>query len=133
MRSIWPKLSAALILSLHFALTAPDARAQQPPAPPQLLPKFPLTKSGLELERRTHPGAFLDVLGRKSSLLGYEHKRLEAWAYPLQILDGFEVSHDECEAIIMQARLKAGWVKEEDLAPPAAEEAPAEAEEAPAP
>jgi glycogen debranching enzyme len=91
-RSIWPKLSAALILSLHFALTAPVARAQQQPATTQLVPKFPLTKSGLELERRTHAGAFLDVLGRKSAVLGYEHKRLEAWAYPLEILDGFEVS-----------------------------------------
>jgi glycogen debranching enzyme len=90
-RSIWPKLSAALILSLHFALTAPGARAQQP-APSQLIPKFPLTKSGLELERRTHPGAFLDVLGRRAAVFGYEHRQLEAWVYPLQILEGFEVS-----------------------------------------
>lgn len=42
------------------------------------------------------------------------------------ILDGFEVSREEAEALIMQARLKAGWVSEADLAPPpAAEEAPA--------
>jgi N utilization substance protein A len=42
-------------------------------------------------------------------------------------LDGFELSREECEAIVMQARLKAGWITEADLAPPAAEEAPAEA------
>ncbi len=44
------------------------------------------------------------------------------------ILDGFELSREEAEALIMQARLKAGWVTEADLAPPpAAEEAtPAE-------
>ncbi len=30
----------------------------------------------------------------------------------------------------MQARVKAGWIKEEDLAPPPAEEAPAEVEQA---
>ena len=42
------------------------------------------------------------------------------------ILDGFEVSREEAEAIVMQARLKAGWITEADLAPPpAAEEAPA--------
>src|ERR1700686_2405373 len=42
------------------------------------------------------------------------------------ILDGFEVSREEAEAIIMQARLKAGWVSEADLAPPPpVEEAPA--------
>jgi N utilization substance protein A len=42
------------------------------------------------------------------------------------ILDGFEMSREEAEALIMQARLKAGWVTEADLAPPpAVEEAPA--------
>ncbi|PWB64910.1 MAG: transcription termination/antitermination protein NusA [Bradyrhizobiaceae bacterium] len=45
------------------------------------------------------------------------------------ILDGFEISRDECEAMIMQARLKAGWITEADLAPPVAE--PVEAEAAP--
>jgi N utilization substance protein A len=44
------------------------------------------------------------------------------------ILDGFELSREECEAMIMQARLKAGWITEADLAPPAAAEEPAEAE-----
>jgi hypothetical protein len=32
----------------------------------------------------------------------------------------------------MQARIKAGWIKEEDLAPPPAEEPTAEASAAPA-
>jgi N utilization substance protein A len=42
------------------------------------------------------------------------------------ILD--DMSREDAEAMIMQARLKAGWVTEADLAPPAAaEEAPAEA------
>jgi N utilization substance protein A len=47
------------------------------------------------------------------------------------ILDGFELSREEAEAMIMQARLKAGWVSEADLAPPApAEDAGAPAAEA---
>jgi N utilization substance protein A len=42
------------------------------------------------------------------------------------IFDGFDVSREEAEAMIMQARLKAGWITEADLAPPPpAEEAPA--------
>jgi N utilization substance protein A len=45
------------------------------------------------------------------------------------ILDGFEMTREEAEAIIMQARVKAGWISEADLAPPAAH-APAEAEAA---
>ena len=44
-------------------------------------------------------------------------------------LDGFELTREDCEQIIMQARVNAGWVSEADLAPPpAAEEAPAEAD-----
>jgi transcription termination/antitermination protein NusA len=37
------------------------------------------------------------------------------------ILDGFEMTREECEAIVMQARLAAGWITEADLAPAAAE------------
>jgi len=48
------------------------------------------------------------------------------------ILDGFELSREEAEAVIMQARVKAGWISEADLAPPpeenAAEETTAEAQ-----
>jgi N utilization substance protein A len=41
------------------------------------------------------------------------------------ILDGFELSREEAEGMIMQARLQAGWVTEADLAPPPAPEAEA--------
>ncbi|ALK10851.1 transcription termination factor NusA [Blastochloris viridis] len=45
-------------------------------------------------------------------------------------LDGFELSREDAEALIMQARVKAGWINEADLAKPAAE-AEDEAEAAP--
>src|ERR1700746_3606755 len=41
------------------------------------------------------------------------------------ILDGMEVRRDEAEALIMSARVKAGWIGEADLAAPAAAEEPA--------
>ena len=41
------------------------------------------------------------------------------------ILDGFDLSREDAEAMIMQARVKAGWVTEADLAPPPAPEAEA--------
>jgi N utilization substance protein A len=41
-------------------------------------------------------------------------------------LDGFELARADCEAMIMQARVKAGWISEADLAPREAEAAPAE-------
>jgi N utilization substance protein A len=41
------------------------------------------------------------------------------------VLDGLEVSREDAESLIMQARVKAGWISEADLAPKT-EEAPAE-------
>src|ERR1700749_3646878 len=40
-------------------------------------------------------------------------------------LDGIEISRDDAEAMIMQARVKAGWISEADIAKPAAAEAEA--------
>jgi N utilization substance protein A len=49
-----------------------------------------------------------------------ERKDGENVRYP-GALDGFELSREEIDAIIMQARLKAGWITEADLAPPPVE------------
>ncbi len=46
------------------------------------------------------------------------------------ILDGFNLTREEAEGIIMQARVKAGWISEADLAPPPVEETPAAEAEA---
>jgi N utilization substance protein A len=48
-------------------------------------------------------------------------------------LDGFGIAREDAEALIMQARIKAGWVTEAELAPPPAETAEAEAASAEAP
>src|SRR5467141_786838 len=50
-----------------------------------------------------------------------ERKDGETVRYP-GALDGFDLARDDTEALIMQARVKVGWIKEEDLAPPPAEE-----------
>ncbi|CAN5683691.1 hypothetical protein BH20ACI3_BH20ACI3_41010 [soil metagenome] len=68
---------------------APPAHAQPKIA---FTPKFTLRKSGLELERRTQAGTFFDVVGRKSAVLGYEHRGLESWVYPMKLLDDFQLS-----------------------------------------
>jgi N utilization substance protein A len=57
-----------------------------------------------------------------------ERKDGETTRHP-GILDGFEMTREEAEAIIMQARVKVGWITEADLQPPA-EEAAAEEEPA---
>jgi len=60
-----------------------------------------------------------------------ERKEGENVRYP-GALDGFELSREDIEGIIMQARLKAGWITEADLAPPPAEAAPEGSEAQPA-
>jgi len=64
----------------------------QTPSKSLFTPKFTLRKSGLELERRTQAGTFFDVVGHKSAVLGYEHRALESWVYPMKLLDDFELS-----------------------------------------
>jgi len=44
-------------------------------------------------------------------------------------LDGFDVSREDCEAMIMQARLKAGWITEAELAPKEPAEEPEAADQ----
>lgn len=56
----------------------------------KFIAKKDLSKSRLELSRRTQNGSFYDVLGRKSAAFGYEHRNMEAWIYPMKILDDLE-------------------------------------------
>ncbi len=66
--------------------------AQITPTPGPGVAKFALRRSGLELERPPHAGAFYDVPGRRAAAFGYEHRPLEAWVYPMKLLDQFELS-----------------------------------------
>jgi N utilization substance protein A len=61
-----------------------------------------------------------DLAGCASDdLLGYvENKGTERVRVP-GALDGFDLTTDDVNAIIMKARVKAGWIKPEDLAPAA--------------
>ena len=61
-------------------------------APATLIPKFPLTRGTLSLARPIRPGSFFDVVGRRSAVFGYENRALEAWVYPLKIVDDFALS-----------------------------------------
>jgi N utilization substance protein A len=65
-------------------------------------------------------------------LAGWSERKDGETTHNAGFLDGFDLSREECEAIIMQARVKAGWISEADLAPPAPEQAAAEAAAAPA-
>jgi glycogen debranching enzyme len=85
---IYEGLAICLTLFLQNQLASP-AHAQPNTV---FTPKFTLRKSGLELERSTHAGTFFDVVGHKSAVLGYEHRGLESWVYPMKLLDDFQLS-----------------------------------------
>ena len=57
-----------------------------------VVPRFPRDASGLELRATAHRGRFLDVVGRRSALFGYEGRPLEAWVYPLKLVDDLAFS-----------------------------------------
>ncbi len=62
-------------------------------------------------------------------LFGWSERKEGETTKHAGILDGFELSREECEALIMQARVKAGWIKEEDLIAAGAEEPAEETDE----
>src|SRR5678815_4084404 len=79
-----------LLICLILAFVGATTTQAQVEMDKSLLKKFDLKESGLTLERRTQPGTFFDVVGHKSAALGYENRALEAWVYPLKILENFE-------------------------------------------
>jgi glycogen debranching enzyme len=83
-RARWICCQAIILTSFASGLGAQSA--------PETIKKFILKKSGLELERRTQLGSFFDVVGRRSAVFGYENRSLEAWVYPLKIIDDFNLS-----------------------------------------
>ena len=67
-----------------------------------------------------------DVAGcATDDLLGWNERKDGENVRQAGILEGFELTREDAEGLIMQARLAAGWITEADLAKP---EAPAEAE-----
>ena len=86
MRSSRPVATALIVL-----LAAPGVPAEPAPPPRAWVPRFAFSESGLRLERHTEHGAFFDVVGRRSAAFGYENRAMEAWAYPLKLVDDFKL------------------------------------------
>ena len=86
-------LAGLLCLLLIVGVRPRDAEGRaQTGAADVAVPRFPLRADRHQLDRPTHDGAFFDVIGRRSALFGYEHRSIEAWIYPLKILDDFSLS-----------------------------------------
>jgi len=81
------KIAIFVQITFIFSVVIFNAAAQTPMT---FIAKKELPKSRLELTRRTQNGSFYDVIGRKSAAFGYEHRNMEAWVYPLKIVDDLE-------------------------------------------
>ncbi|MBX7171514.1 MAG: hypothetical protein K1X72_11205 [Pyrinomonadaceae bacterium] len=79
------KIALFSLVIFVFGVLCLNASAQSM----KFIAKKELPKSRLELSRRTQNGSFYDVIGRKSAAFGYEHRNMEAWVYPIKILDDF--------------------------------------------
>jgi len=64
-------------------------------------------------------------------LVGWTERKDGETKHEPGFLEGLDVSREDAEAIIMQARLKVGWVTEAELAPPPAPETEAASADAP--
>ena len=84
------KRSGPTILALILIFPTFLEADSTPPA--TAVPRFELAGSGLELARPSESGRFFDVVGRRAAVFGYENRALEAWVYPLKLIDDFKLS-----------------------------------------
>lgn len=56
------------------------------------LSRFKIEATDIRLDRPAQPFTYLDKVGRRFAVLGFEDGSFEAWAYPLKILRRFEFS-----------------------------------------
>ena len=60
----------------------------------QGVPKFSLAAGPLEIHGPANPWRFINAVGEKSGLWGYESGRLEGWVYPLKIFHDFHLTFE---------------------------------------
>ncbi len=75
-----------------LGLALPALLASPSPGGAAGVPRFPLPSTGLVLERPARAGRFFDVVGRRSAAFGYENRPLEAWVWPLKLVDDFQLA-----------------------------------------
>lgn len=80
-------LNPVLVLVFLLAATIPAPGLQA-----QGIPKFNLAPGPLELSGPVNPWRFVNAVGEKSGLWGFESGRLEGWVYPLKIFHDFNLA-----------------------------------------
>ncbi len=75
-----------------MAQTVNSSNPQATGSAAQWVTKFELPPGELQLARRTQPGRFFMSTGRRAAVYGFEHGGMEAWAYPLKLVDDVQFS-----------------------------------------
>jgi glycogen debranching enzyme len=81
-------IGSLLLLALAVALAPASSSAQRDRS---TVPRFSLDLPSIRLQRSVTPAAFFDVVGRRAAAFGYEGRPLEAWVYPIKVLDEFQL------------------------------------------
>ncbi len=79
--------SARFVCLVGLGLAAAGTMAEEAPTP-----RFDLPQGRLRLDAASHAGRFFAVTGRRAAAFGYENRGLEAWAYPLKLVDDLRLA-----------------------------------------
>ncbi len=59
--------------------------------PSGLIPKFDLKPNNITLTRTAQPNQYMDKIGRKAALMGFENGSFEMWIWPWKVLRNFDI------------------------------------------
>src|SRR5262245_17788887 len=82
----------ALIVLVVPPIAATGTGSQVGARSSPLVERFAMVASGPVLEAPSRAGRFIAAIGAGAAALGYEHRPLELWAWPLKIADDFDVA-----------------------------------------
>jgi len=85
-------LLLALIALVLVPIAAPGVGSQVASPSSPLVERFVMGASGPALDAPSRPGRFVASIGAGAAALGYEHRPLELWAWPVKIADDFDVA-----------------------------------------
>ncbi len=82
----------ALIVLVVLPIAATGSGNQFATRSAPLVERFAMAASGPVLDASSRPGRFIASIGAGAAALGYEHRPLELWAWPVKIADDFDVA-----------------------------------------
>ena len=83
-------LALSVLVVLPRAATGSGSQVATRSSP--LVERFAMAASGPVLDAPSRAGRFVASIGARAAALGYEHRPFELWAWPVKIVDDFDVA-----------------------------------------